>query len=187
MKPFIIGLSALAALAGCEREESAAPGGGATARATGELEARAELVDTQGKQVGTAMFRQEEMGVRITLDLRGLPPGAHAVHIHEKPECDGPDFKSAGEHFNPFGRKHGWLDAEGPHAGDLPNIRVKDDGAFRGSFLAPLVTLREGEHSLLRGGGTSIMIHAKPDDGATDPSGGAGDRIACGRIRKVSP
>src|SRR5262245_5457762 len=76
-------------------------------------DARAELIDVQGKPVGTAEFRQEERGVRITLRLSKLPPGVHGVHLHDKGRCDRPDFKSGGEHFNPYGRKHGWLNPDG--------------------------------------------------------------------------
>jgi len=147
-------------------------------------EARAELVDGQGKPVGVAEFREESRGVLISLKLTGLPPGTHALHIHAKGVCDGPDFKGAGDHFNPFQRKHGWLNPEGPHAGDLPNITVDENGAFSGSFLAPLVTLGPGSHSLFAGPGTCLMIHQGPDDGHSDPSGNSGARIACGVIRR---
>lgn len=153
-------------------------------RSPEEAEARAELVDTQGTRVGVAEFREEARGVRVSIQLTGLPPGTHALHIHEKGRCDSPDFKSAGEHFNPFKREHGWLNPEGPHAGDLPNIKVDENGAFRGSFLAPLVTLGPGAHSLFAGQGTCLMIHAGPDDGHSDPAGNSGARIACGVIRR---
>lgn len=147
-------------------------------------DARAELVDAQGRSVGTAEFREETRGVSVSVRFFNLPPGVHALHLHEKGECEGPDFKSSGEHFNPFGRKHGWLNPEGPHAGDLPNITVADDGTFRGSFLAPLVTLGPGRNSLFSGPGTCLMIHQGPDDGTSEPSGGSGARIACGAVRR---
>lgn len=146
--------------------------------------ARAELKDVAGRSVGTAEFREEERGVRITLRLRGLPPGVHALHLHEKGACEGPGFESSGAHFNPFGREHGWLNPEGPHAGDLPNITIGPDGGFSGRFLAPLVTLGPGQHSLFAGNGTCLMIHAGPDDGMSDPAGNAGARIACGVVRR---
>lgn len=146
-----------------------------------EAEARAELIDVQGRPVGTAEFRQEEKGVRITLRLSKLPPGVHGVHLHEKGKCDHPDFKSGGEHFNPFKRKHGWLNPDGPHAGDLPNVTVGEDGTYRGTLFSPLLTLGSEKNSAV---GTCLMIHAGADDGTTDPSGNSGDRIACGAVTR---
>jgi superoxide dismutase, Cu-Zn family len=169
------------ALYGCERE-----GNGEGPRTSGPKapRARAELLDTQGKAVGTAAFRPEGPGVRVALELSGLPPGVHALHLHEKGVCDRPGFRSAGAHFNPFGRKHGLMNPEGPHAGDFPNITIGADGTFRGDFLAPYVTLGPGANSVFAGEGTCLMIHAGPDDGLSDPAGGSGDRVACGALKK---
>ena len=118
------------------------------------------------------------------MDLRDLPPGLHAVHIHESAQCDPPDFKSAGGHFNPEGRQHGRKNPEGAHAGDLPNIRVGPDGAAAADFLVEGVTLEPGKQSLFKPGGTSLVIHASADDDRTDPAGNAGARIACGVIER---
>jgi Cu-Zn family superoxide dismutase len=156
----------------------------------GVLFAVAHLMDPEGKPVGEAALIQEEgeVGVRIFMKGWGLPPGVHGFHIHEAPFCDPPTFESAGGHFNPYGNKHGLKDADGPHAGDLPNLTVLEDGKVEVTIRAPQVTLGRGKNSLLRSvlepGGTSLVLHARADDEGTDLRGSPGDRIACGTIRK---
>ncbi|MEN0060421.1 MAG: superoxide dismutase family protein [Bdellovibrio sp.] len=138
--------------------------------------------NAKGEQVASLNLTQEKNGVQMALLVNKLPPGSYAVHIHENGLCDGPDFKSAGDHFNPENKKHGKVTG-GSHAGDLPNIEVKEDGTGEIHQRSNRVTLEEGAHSLLRSNGTSLVIHAKADDYKTQPSGGAGDRIACGVIK----
>ncbi|SHG26447.1 superoxide dismutase family protein [Ornithinibacillus halophilus] len=141
------------------------------------------LEDTKGEKVGKAKFEQRKKGVEITLVAENLPPGTHGFHIHEKGLCQAPTFGSAEGHFNPTKANHGFNDPEGPHAGDLPNIEVDEDGKVSKTVLAEMVTLEEGqEHSLFQEGGTSLMIHEKADDYQSQPSGDAGERIACGVI-----
>lgn len=155
------------------------------ARAGATSLAVAELHNPEGNVVGLATFSEGHDGVRIAVTLTAMPPGVHALHIHAAGSCEAPQFKSAQGHFNPFGRKHGLKSSDGPHAGDLLNITVGPDGTGAAIVTASLVTLEAGENSLLRDGGTALMIHNGPDDYVSDPAGAAGPRIACGIIRPL--
>jgi superoxide dismutase, Cu-Zn family len=146
--------------------------------------ARANLLDSRGKKVGTAELTQTPDGVKITLTVSELPRGQHAFHIHNVGKCEGPDFKSAGAHFNPYNKKHGLKNPDGPHAGDMENIEVGADGTGKAEIVNKQVTLADGPNSLFHEGGTTTVLHASPDDNMTDPAGNAGARIACGVITK---
>jgi Cu-Zn family superoxide dismutase len=144
-----------------------------------------ELKDAQGKSVGSVILSQEgEHLIGVQLALHDLPPGEHGIHFHQNAKCDAPDFKSAGPHFNPEGKKHGFESPEGHHAGDVKNITVDAQGKAGLRFRTGDVDLGTDSHSLFSNGGTAIVIHAKADDYKTDPSGNSGDRIACGVITK---
>ena len=142
-----------------------------------------ELKDAQGKVVGNIVVWDQGSGVGLELHLHDLTPGEHGIHFHQVPKCDGPDFKSAGGHFNPEAKKHGFDSPDGHHAGDMKNFTVDAQGKAEVRLEDSEVTLKDGPHSLLTNG-AAIVVHAKADDYKTDPSGSSGDRIACGVITK---
>lgn len=143
--------------------------------------ASAILKGADGKEIGKAALITTPSGTLITLELTAAPPGTHGFHIHTVGKCEPPKFESAGGHFNPDSTKHGFLNEEGPHAGDMPNIHVPENGALTVEVLNSLVTL-SGEARLLDEDGSALVLHADPDDYRTDPAGHAGGRIACGVI-----
>jgi superoxide dismutase, Cu-Zn family len=148
--------------------------------------AEAHFIDFAGNPVGTALLTEESGGVRFHFSLTKLPAGTHGIHVHEKGDCTKPDFKSAGKHFNPEAKQHGAENPKGFHAGDLGNIEVGSNGTADVEVTAPHLTLGASDHSLIRPGGTAIIIHAGRDDQKTDPSGNSGNPIACGVIDKAA-
>lgn len=150
------------------------------------LKATAEIQNSKGEKIGTAVWIEKEKGVEVEVSVSSLSPGKHGIHVHEVGKCETPDFKSAGGHFNPSQKKHGLENPQGSHGGDMPNLIVDKDGNVKTKLLLSSVTLKQGSNSLLQSNGTALVIHAKVDDEKTDPSGNSGDRIACGVIKAVS-
>jgi Cu-Zn family superoxide dismutase len=158
--------AALAALAGC----------------VGFGEPRANppiaLVNTAGVSVGTVETWETPGAVSLRLRASGLPLGIKGVHVHAVGRCDAPRFESAGAHWNPSGRQHGFSNPNGAHAGDLPNVTVAPTGVLQETIAlsgASLATLADAD-------GAALVIHAAADDYRTDPSGNSGARIACAVI-----
>ena len=175
------GIISLTAAGACHRAETY-PNDGAT-------RAVAYLLDSAGRELGRVRFTQAvgAPGVTIAIELdRGATEGQHGIHIHAVGKCDGVGaFASAGGHFNPGGKKHGFSNPDGPHAGDLEALTV--DFMHQATFTAvdSRVTLTPGPNSLFDADGSAIVLHALPDDQKTDPSGSSGNRIACGVIVKI--
>lgn len=148
--------------------------------------AHANIVNAQGAQIGTAKVTATPKGVKVVVTVSELTPGEHGIHIHNVGKCEGPAFTSAGGHFNPTSAHHGIHNTQEPrpHVGDLANLVVDQNGNAKASFMVEGATLGDGANSLFHEGGTSLVIHAKPDDLMSDPSGNSGDRLACGAIEK---
>ena len=154
------------ALAGCSTVE---PAGGAPMA----------LINGTGQTIGSVRAWQTAGGVSFRVTASGLPHGLHGIHVHTIGRCEGPDFASAGAHWNPAGKKHGMNNPAGPHAGDLPNVEVAANGVLGATVTLPGATMA----GLLDADGSALLIHAQPDDYVTDPSGNSGARIACAVIQ----
>jgi len=144
---------------------------------------RFALVGPAGQVIGAVRMWETPGGVTFRLGAAGLPHGIHGIHVHATGRCDPPGFTSAGAHFNPTAAKHGFNNPAGPHRGDLPNISVAANGVLQEAVSLPGASFA----SLLDADGAALVIHARADDYATDPSGNSGDRIACAVISTTVP
>ena len=143
----------------------------------------ADAIDVTGKKVGMVMVQDTPHGVLVTTDIKGVPAGEHGFHFHEKGMCEAAQkFTTAGGHFTAGKGQHGLMVPAGPHGGDMPNAVVGTDGMLKGQVLNTGVTLKPGAKSLMDADGSALVIHAKPDDYKSQPSGDAGDRIVCAVI-----
>ena len=173
MRIAIIGTAALLSLglSACNKQEMAVG-----APVAGGARATAMLRTADNADVGMASVSEVAGGLRFTIDAKGMPSGTHGAHVHMVGRCDAPDFTTAGGHWNPTGMKHGSMNPQGPHEGDLPNLIVGTDGRGTLGITIPGATLA----GLLDADGSALVVHAAADDLMTDPSGNSGGRIACG-------
>ena len=167
-------LAAAMLLAGCAHTAGADGAGGRYM--AGHFRAEAMLHTSAGTAAGRAVAQEDHGALKVTVEVEGLPPGVHGVHVHAVGRCEAPDFASAGGPWNPGGKQHGSLNPMGAHMGDLPNLTVGADGKGRLMFTIPAASLE----ALLDADGAAIVVHAAADDLKTDPSGNSGARIACG-------
>jgi Cu-Zn family superoxide dismutase len=144
-------------------------------------EATAAMTDAKGNSVGTVAFEQGAQGTVVHARLTDLEPGTHALHVHETGKCEAPDFASAGDHYNPTDKAHGVFAETGYHAGDLPNIHVSESGTLEVEFFSEHLKL---DDDLFDADGSALVIHTGTDDYRTDPAGDAGERVACGIIKR---
>ncbi|MDD5454989.1 MAG: superoxide dismutase family protein [Candidatus Ratteibacteria bacterium] len=153
---------------------------------TKNIKALARLSDARGKDIGTVSFEQIGQEVLVKVNIHDMPEGIHGFHIHERGLCETPDFASGGGHYNPFHKQHGLKNPEGPHAGDLPNISIDSDGNCVTEFFTEFISLDPAAlNSVFKEGGTAVIIHERPDDYISDPTGMASSRLACGVIEKI--
>ncbi|NIJ21767.1 Cu-Zn family superoxide dismutase [Sphingomonas naasensis] len=166
----MVAVAAAAVLGGCATPEQNAR------YMAGHFRAQADITNPAGEKIGTAIAEEVDGAIRVMIEAGNLPAGEHGTHIHTVGKCEGPDYASAGGHWNPTTHQHGRENPAGPHAGDMPNLNIGASGRDRTIFTLPGGTF-EG---LLDQDGAAIVIHANADDYKTDPSGNSGGRIACG-------
>ncbi len=158
------------------------------AAAASKARAVARLALRDGRATGIANLVATSHGVLIELDLKGLTPGPHAIHIHTSGNCDAKvGFTSAGPDlsFEPT-KLHGFLAPHGPHPGDLPNEFAAADGSLRASVISNAISLGNGKKSIFDRDGASLIVHAKADDYVSQPAGNSGERVACGVIIRTA-
>ena len=144
------------------------------------------LIAKGGERAGTVTITDTPNGVLVTAQIEAgrIEAGEHAMHFHETGDCsDTETFEKAGGHYNPTGAEHGFIPEGGPHAGDMPNIVIVEGGQTEVSAFDAMVRLREGDAPLLDDDGSALVIHAGPDDYASQPSGKSGDRVACAELK----
>ena len=142
--------------------------------------AEAKMAPTQGNTAnGTVTFTQHDDKVLIEAEIAGLAPGQHGFHIHEKGDCSAADGTSAGGHFNPTKQPHGDPSGSIHHVGDMPMLTADAAGRAKLHIEVSSLSLQPGPQSIV---GKAVIIHQKPDDFTTQPTGNSGARVACGVI-----
>lgn len=143
--------------------------------------AQAKLYDATGREAGFVMLTLKGDDLTGVVNVNGISPGPHGIHVHAVGKCDAPDFTTAGGHLNPDGKKHGLENPMGAHQGDLPEIMVGEDGTGHATFPvhSSLATLFDAD-------GSAFVVHAAADDNKTDPSGNSGARILCGVLEQIA-
>ena len=145
----------------------------------------AMLHDREGAPIGRVEVHETANGALITVSLLAASPGPHAMHIHTTGRCDRPGFESAGDHYNPGNGQHGFLSPAGPHAGDLPNLHIPQEGPLTTELFAPWLRLTGPESALLDDDGAAVVLHAGRDDYTSQPAGDAGTPMACGVLNRL--
>jgi len=185
MKPEEIAAATGGTAAGAASTGATAAGAGAAAAPASSAQAILQPAkDTPGFS-GRVTFTRTGDQVRVVADVAGVtPPGNHGFHLHENGKCErdatggGKDFTTAGGHFNPAGAPHACPDAASHHAGDLGNIVIAANGTGHIDVTTQALSL-SGPSSVI---GRSVILHAGGDDCATQPTGNAGGRLACGVV-----
>lgn len=131
-----------------------------------------------GKVLGSVTFEQTDEGVNVNARLSGLEQGKHGFHIHQYGDCTAADLTSAGGHFDPYSMQHSAPTDSLRHMGDMGNLPVGADGNGTLEYLDTVIELN-GANSII---GRAIIIHSGADDLSSQPSGAAGERVACGVI-----
>lgn len=155
--------------------------------ASGITEIEREILTPNGAKLGTLVLNTLENGTTlVTVNVKNISPGIHAMHFHETGLCEGPDFKSAGGHYNPKQMDHGMDMPNGPHAGDMMNIEVGADSTASFSIINKRVSIdgQKGLPALIDVDGSALILHEKADDYTSQPSGAAGARIGCAVIAR---
>jgi Cu-Zn family superoxide dismutase len=183
------GLSVVLALAGCRKaEETGVDEHGAEATPTPEVAMEepqivaAQLSGPGGVSGVVTFTEQAGGGIQVVTRVEGASPGQHGLHLHQGGSCDGPDFQSAGDHFNPTNAPHGGPDSAQHHAGDFGNIEIAADGTGTSDVTSAMLAV-EGANGVL---GHAVILHQEEDDLTSQPSGNAGARVACGVVERVA-
>jgi len=152
----------------------------ATTDPSSSLSATVTLEPRSGSQArGTVRFVENDAVVTVYVEVTGATPGTHGFHVHQNGDCSAPDATTAGDHFDVGGNPHGAPSASSHHSGDFGNVTANARGEIRTQFTTRSITVAPGDASVV---GRAVILHGKPDDLTSQPSGNAGPRVACGVV-----